>query len=82
MEKALALLVLLVSCFPEAIAQNSLPPVYEIKTDTTFLQILPQQYWQMLPDKGGKLKIDDENLKMDFEGAVDLLRKEVPFDIS
>jgi signal transduction histidine kinase len=59
MVKALALLVLLFSGFPAAIAQNSLPPVYEIKTDTTIMQIVPQQYWQMLPDKGGKLKIDD-----------------------
>jgi hypothetical protein len=59
MEKALALFVLLFSGFPEAISQNSLPPVYEIKTDTTIMQIVPQQYWQMLPDKGGKLRIDD-----------------------
>jgi len=59
MGKTFALIVLLFSGFPAAIAQNSLPPVYEIKTDTTIMQIVPQQYWQMLPDKGGKLKIDD-----------------------
>ncbi len=59
MGKTLVLLLFIITGFPEATAQNSLPPVFEIKTDTTLMQILPKQYWQMLPDKGGKLKIDD-----------------------
>ena len=59
MEKTIALLVILFTVFQEATAQNSLPPVYEIKTDTAYLQIVSKQFWQMLPDKSGKLKIDD-----------------------
>jgi two-component system, NtrC family, sensor kinase len=59
MEKTIALLVILFIVFQEATAQNNLPPVYEIKTDTAYLQIVPKQFWQMLPDKGGKLEIDD-----------------------
>jgi two-component system, NtrC family, sensor kinase len=59
MKKTLALLLLLFAGFLQATAQNSLPTVYEIKTDTTYLQIVPEHYWQILPDKGGKLKIGD-----------------------
>lgn len=59
MKNALLFLLLLFSGFQKATAQNSLPPVYEIKTDTPYLQIVSMQYWQMLPDKEGKFKIDD-----------------------
>jgi len=40
-----------------AVAQNGLPPAYQIKTDTAIK--LDEVYWQMLEDKGGKLTIDE-----------------------
>jgi signal transduction histidine kinase len=42
-----------------AIAQNNLPPAFEIKTDTALYTILPNQYWQILADKNGKFSFDD-----------------------
>lgn len=39
-------------------AQNNLPPVYEIKTDTAFKQDLDNTYWQLLEDKKGKWTIE------------------------
>jgi len=37
------------------IAQNNLPPVFEIKTDTALIDTLPNTYWQILEDKDGIL---------------------------
>ena len=40
-------------------AQNNLPPVYEITTDTALRLTIPDSYWQMLEDKGGRLSFED-----------------------
>jgi signal transduction histidine kinase len=40
------------------IAQNNLPPVYEIKTDTAEYLTLNDSNWQMLEDRTGNLNID------------------------
>jgi hypothetical protein len=40
-------------------AQNNLPPVYEITTDTSVVDTLPNTYWQMLEDKNGKLSFEE-----------------------
>ena len=40
-------------------AQNNLPPVYEITTDTALQVTIPDSYWQMLEDKGGRLSFED-----------------------
>ena len=40
-------------------AQDQLPPVYEIKTDTIPEQILDSVYWQRLEDKEGKWTLGD-----------------------
>ncbi len=42
--------------FVKVIAQNNLPPAYEIKTDTAIK--LDEAYWQMLEDKESELTID------------------------
>jgi len=39
--------------------QTLLPPVYEIKSDTAFIQTINSTYWQMLEDKDGKWTIQD-----------------------
>jgi hypothetical protein len=41
-----------------AIAQNNLPPTFEIKSDTALVDTLPNKYWQMLEDKDGKLSFE------------------------
>jgi signal transduction histidine kinase len=41
-----------------AIAQNNLPPAFEIKSDTALVDTLPNKYWQMLEDKDGKLSFE------------------------
>src|SRR6266542_508261 len=41
-----------------ALAQNNLPPVYEILTDTGVYTNLPESYWQILEDKDGKLTFE------------------------
>ena len=38
---------------------QKLLPVYTIKTDTILTQTLPNEYWQMLPDKAGKWTINE-----------------------
>ena len=43
------------------LAQTSLPPVYEIKTDTVTIQRIDSIYFQRLEDKVGKWTIDDVN---------------------
>ncbi|HEX6848941.1 MAG TPA: ATP-binding protein [Chitinophagaceae bacterium] len=54
--KTLLLLALLIGF--RSVAQESLPPVYEIKSDTAFEQVLDNVYWQVLEDRTGKLKIE------------------------
>jgi two-component system NtrC family sensor kinase len=44
------------------IAQNNLPPAYEIKTDTTVNIMLDNVYWQILEDRGGELTINQVSL--------------------
>ena len=55
--KTCLLVRLLVFCF-NGYAQNNLPPVYEIKTDTVLTQYLDSSYWQLLEDKAGKLTFE------------------------
>jgi two-component system NtrC family sensor kinase len=43
----------------ETIAQNNLPPVYEIRTDSILHDTLLNNYWQVLSDKDGKLSFYD-----------------------
>jgi len=43
----------------QLLAQTSLPPVYEIRSDTAGLQELDSSYWQKLEDKEGKWTISD-----------------------
>ena len=51
--------LLLFSCVASiSAAQNNLPPVFEIKTDTAFVNFLPPSYWQILGDKNGTLSLD------------------------
>lgn len=40
-----------------ASAQINLPPVFEVKADTSVTATLPNKYWQILEDKGGNLKL-------------------------
>jgi two-component system NtrC family sensor kinase len=58
MKKYFGLLIFLCSSFI-GIAQNSLPPVYEINTDTAVAITLNDAYWQMLEDPEGKWTIDE-----------------------
>ncbi len=59
MKKTFILLCSLLFLFIKTKAQNNLPPVYEIKSDTAFEQDLDSAYWQVLEDKTGTLKIDE-----------------------
>src|SRR4249919_829086 len=43
--------------FAHAYAQNNLPPVYEITTDTA-ITIIPEKFWQILEDKKGDLSFE------------------------
>jgi signal transduction histidine kinase len=43
----------------QAFSQTSLPPVYEIISDTAKVQILDKSFWQKLEDKEGKWTIED-----------------------
>ena len=54
MKRCLALLMFLCSSFI-GIAQNNLPPAFEITSDTAIIDTLPRAYWQMLEDKDGNL---------------------------
>jgi two-component system, NtrC family, sensor kinase len=58
MKKIFFILSLTLCSLTETIAQNNLPPVYEIKTDTAFEQNLNNTYWQLLEDKDGKWTIE------------------------
>jgi two-component system, NtrC family, sensor kinase len=44
--------------FKTTFAQLKLPPVYEIESDTAFLQDIANEYYQVLEDKSGKWTID------------------------
>ena len=57
MKKYFELMIFLCSSFM-GIAQNNLPPVYEIRTDTVEYLDLNGSNWQMLEDRTGKLTID------------------------
>jgi hypothetical protein len=46
-------------CFIYGIAQNNLPPAFEINTDTAANITLDNAYWQMLEDPEGKWMIDE-----------------------
>ncbi|HEX8334610.1 MAG TPA: ATP-binding protein [Segetibacter sp.] len=54
-ERLLFLFIFFVST---SVAQDTLPPVYELRSDTTVSKI-PDAYWQMLVDSSGKLTIND-----------------------
>ena len=58
MKKVLLICLLGVTSFANTIAQNNLPPAYEIKTDTAVNITLDESYWQMLEDPAGGLTID------------------------
>ncbi|MCX6219937.1 MAG: ATP-binding protein [Bacteroidia bacterium] len=51
------LTVILVEC--AAFGQTVLPPVFEIKSDTAYVQNIGNAYYQMLEDKSGKLTIQE-----------------------
>ena len=59
MKKIFSLFLFSLLLFTKTIAQNNLPPVFEIKTDTAFQQYLSTEYWQLLEDKAGKWAIGD-----------------------
>ena len=59
MKKIFFLWLFLLLALIKTIAQNNLPPVYEIKSDTAYEQDLDSAYWQVLEDKAGTLKIDE-----------------------
>lgn len=52
--KTFFLTLLSVGILLVCLGQNPLPPVYEIKSDTAFLQQLSSENWQILEDKDGK----------------------------
>src|SRR6516164_3383077 len=57
MKKYFELMIVLCSSFM-GIAQNNLPPVYEIKSDTALIDTLSNNYWQILKDTNGKLTFE------------------------
>jgi signal transduction histidine kinase len=59
MKNILFLLLVLLFSIAKAIAQNNLPPAYEITTDTAINIRLDDTHWQMLEDPEGKWKIDE-----------------------
>ncbi|MEO7043931.1 MAG: 7TM-DISM domain-containing protein, partial [Ferruginibacter sp.] len=77
MKKASILLCALLFLFIKTMAQNNLPPVYEIKSDTAYEQDLDSAYWQVLEDKPGTLKIDEvsnQPLAGKFEGIASKIK--------
>jgi two-component system, NtrC family, sensor kinase len=58
MKKIFFLLLLTLLSITKAIAQNNLPPAYEIKTDTAVNITLGDAYWQMLENRSGEWTID------------------------
>jgi two-component system NtrC family sensor kinase len=59
--KKIILLTLSWALVTALIAQNNLPPVYEIKSDTALRQILGTDFYQMLEDKKGEWAIEQVN---------------------
>ena len=53
--KPLLFLALLISF--RSFAQDSLPPVYEIKADTASIQYISPAYWEKLEDRDGEFTI-------------------------
>src|SRR6187401_2389132 len=58
MKNKLAIWLLLVISFTKTIAQNNLPPPYEIKNDSAVTIRLDDAHWQMLEDPTGKWMIN------------------------
>ena len=58
MKNKLAIWLLVVISFTKTIAQNNLPPPYEIKNDSAVTIRLDDAHWQMLEDPTGKWMID------------------------
>src|SRR5262245_48442155 len=58
MNKAFWLLFLFSFLFVKTFAQNNLPPVYEITTDSVAYYTIPNTQWQALEDKNGKLTFE------------------------
>src|SRR4249920_1486764 len=61
MKKLFFIWLMLELSFSQALAQNNLPPAYEIQTDTAVSIRLDDAYWQMLEDPEGKWTIDEVN---------------------
>ena len=59
MIKILLIWLLAVIPFADIIAQNNLPPAYELNTDTAVAIRLGDNYWQMLEDREGLCTIND-----------------------
>ncbi|MEP7164667.1 MAG: ATP-binding protein [Ferruginibacter sp.] len=58
--KKLLLYILLGLISPlKSISQNNLYPVFEIKYDSSYKQVLDNSYWQLLEDKEGKWTIEE-----------------------
>ncbi len=58
MKRVLLIWLLAAILFAGTIAQNNVPPAYEIKTDTAANITLDDAYWQMLEDSAGEFTID------------------------
>ena len=69
MKKNIFLLFLYFFVLNELIAQNILPPVYEIKSDTIDFQQLGTNSWQILADIDGKLTVDQVSVSNRFHDA-------------
>ena len=59
LRKCAAITVLLISQYPVAFGQGHLPPYFYITSDTTTEYKFATEQYQILPDKTGKLSIDD-----------------------
>ena len=56
--RKILILFCLVYCGSNCFSQTGLPPVYEIKIDTPVAK-LPESYWQIVTDSGGRWTITD-----------------------
>src|SRR5258706_11471690 len=61
MNRILSIILFIVQGNQFVVAQNGMPPVYEIATDTPTVTIMPDSCWQMLEDSEGRWTIDDVN---------------------
>ena len=61
MNKRFFILLVMLLSFIKLNAQDSLPPAFEIKTDTILTQNIGYSYWQMLEDKEGKWSVEQVN---------------------